>query len=209
MEMVWQYGGGMLIGLVAAVSPGPDTVLVLRSVVAGGARAGARAALGIGSALVIHALATVLLVVLIRDQAGSLALHLLQLAGAAYLAYLGVLLLRSALKRRAGPVEWDQADRATQGYFAQGFLTNLTNPKAIVFFGSIVSQFITAQDVGSGTAVLLGIVTAVPAWFLVLSYGSARYLGGLADRSRRVIDIVAGVLFLAVAGWGVVTALVR
>jgi threonine/homoserine/homoserine lactone efflux protein len=209
MEMVWQYGGGILIGLVAAVSPGPDTILVLRSVAAGGARAGSRAALGIGSALVLHALATVLLVLLLRDFAGSLALAGLQLAGAAYLVYLSAMLLRSAMKDKVGSLNAVQADRTTQRYFAQGFITNLTNPKALIFFGSIVSQFVTAQDIGSGTAVLVGIVTAVPAWFLCLSYGSAQWLGELTDRSRRLIDLVAGVLLLIVAILGAAAALVR
>lgn len=203
MDMLMQYGGGMAIGFVAAISPGPDTVLVLRSVAAGGVRAGAKAALGIGAALLFHAIVTVLVVLLVRDVAGSVALTIVQMLGAGYLGYLGVMVLHSALTREAESAESNADDTPMQCFFAQGCLTNLTNPKAIVFFGSIVSQFITAHDVGPGSALLLGIVTAVPVWFIILSYVSAHALQGVSDRTRRAIDIVAGVLFLGLASWGV------
>ncbi|MBI1830002.1 MAG: LysE family transporter [Planctomycetes bacterium] len=209
MDIILQYGGGVAIGLVAAISPGPDTVLVLRSVAAGGARAGAKAAFGIGAALFLHAFATVLLVLLLRDIVGSIALTIVQMTGAAYLGYLGILLLRSAMTRGADTADPDAGATPIQGFFTQGFITNLTNPKAIVFFGSIVSQFMTAQDVGPGGALLLGIVTAVPAWFILLSYVSAQALRDLTDRTRRTIDVIAGVLFLGLACWGVASVWLR
>jgi threonine/homoserine/homoserine lactone efflux protein len=205
MDILWQYGGGVCIGLVAAISPGPDTILVLRSVAAGGARAGARAALGIGSALVVHALVTVLLVVLLRDLAGRPILQTLQLAGALYLAYLGVTVLRASLQPAQASESAGPEAETVQKYFAQGFLTNLTNPKALVFFGSVVSQFITAQNITGGTAMLGGIVMAVPVWFIFLSYGAAQCLRGLSPRGRGLIDVTAGVLFLALAGFGVLS----
>jgi arginine exporter protein ArgO len=51
---------------------------------------------------------------------------------------------------------------------------------------------------------LSGLVIAAPIWFLLLSYGSARWLGSIMRRRRKLIDCVAGIVFLAVAVSGVV-----
>jgi threonine/homoserine/homoserine lactone efflux protein len=203
MDIALQFGGGLAIGLLAAISPGPDTVLVLRSVAAGGARAGIRAAAGIGAALLVHAVLTLGVVFTVQDVASSIVLKVMQLAGAAYLAYLGVSLIRSARHTQAADADHDGGP--IQGYFRQGLLTNLTNPKAIVFFGAIVSQFITNQNVTAGAAVLLGILTAVPAWFVALSFGSARLMGRLSTGRRQAVDLAAGILFIALAAFGVST----
>lgn len=207
MEIPLQLAGGFLIGLVAAISPGPDTVLVLRSVAVGGTRAGLRAAAGIGTALALLAACTVLLVSGVRDLAGSYALKAVQLAGAAYLAYLGFLLLRASFAVQPVSALTPEGDRPGNHYFQQGFVTNLTNPKAIVFFGSVVSQFITGRNISSGVAVLVGVVAAVLAWFFLLSYAAARVIGRLTSSRQRVVDTIAGVLFLGLACFGLATAL--
>jgi threonine efflux protein len=212
MSIFLQLGAGFLIGFVAAVVPGPDTILVLRSVAAGGGRAGARAAFGIGAALTVHAAITIAIVGTLRHVAASPVLKAIQLAGIVYLAYMGAALLRTSLVRPGDTEQVDQAGQAADHYFLQGFITNLTNPKAIIFFTSIVSQFITSRDGSSGVAVLTGVVAAVPAWFFLISYFSARVMAQLTTRSRRVVDMAAGFLFLGLAcvsgvsaflGWGV------
>jgi len=173
-------------------------------VTSGGARAGARTALGIGSALVLHALLTLLLVCFAREVTPVPALKVMQLAGALYLGYLGAGLIRSGFAHETKTLDCQNQDRAVGHYFTQGLVTNLTNPKAIVFFGSVVSQFISSRNISAGAAVLLGIITAVPAWFFLLSYGSARYLTRLSSNWRRAIDVIAAVCFLAIAGFGLV-----
>jgi threonine/homoserine/homoserine lactone efflux protein len=203
MDTLMQYGGGLVIGLVAAMSPGPDTILVLRSVMSGGTRAGVRTALGIGSALVVHAILTLVLVGLAREVATVPALKAVQLAGALYLGYLGMALASASLEGATGQLEGHDGAGAVGNYFAQGLITNLTNPKAIVFFGSVVSQFISSHNISAGAAVMLGIITAVPVWFLLLSFGSARFLTRLSSRWRRAIDLVAAMLFLVIAGGGI------
>ena len=173
MEVFMQYAGGFVIGAVAAASPGPDTVLVLRSSTAGGVRAGVRASLGIAVGLLIHAAVTLTLVLGVRQAAAGAVFPLLQVAGAAYLGWLGVRLLLSAFRARKQRPSRRRKLPAPTRFFLQGFLTNVMNPKAILFFTAVVSQFIAAQDLFGGVAALAGVVSAVPLWFIALSLFAA------------------------------------
>ena len=113
--------------------------------------------------------------------------------------------MRAALAAGKGNVQ-PNGGLVERRCFAQGFLTNLTNPKAIVFFASVVSQFLASHDVRGGVAVLGGVVLAVPLWFLMLSYLSTRALGQLSAVRRRLIDLAAGAFFLGLASYGIATA---
>jgi threonine/homoserine/homoserine lactone efflux protein len=204
MDIFLHLGGGFVLGACAAISPGPDTVLVLRSSASGGARAGIRAALGIGAGLTVHAAAAAVLIAVVSEVSGSPVLKVIQAAGAVYLAYLGYCLLRATAAHGqdvAGPHAAGPA--APTKFFCQGFLTNLTNPKAIVFFASVVSPFLAARDAGSALAVITGVVAAVPVWFIVLSVCSGRLLRHVTADHRRLIDGVSGGLFVAVAAYSI------
>ena len=179
---------------------------MLRSVAAGGTRAGSRVAFGIGAALALHAVVIAVMVGLVGQVAGSPVLKVVQLSGAAYLAYMGVTLLRGCFEASAA-ARTGEAGQLNTRYFLQGFMTNLTNPKAIVFFGSVVSQFISTRNIGGGAAVLLGVVTAVPIWFLLLSSFSARWITQLTTARRCTVDLIAAVLLLGLACFGGVAAL--
>jgi len=200
LDFILHLAAGFLIGFVAAISPGPDTVLVLRSVLVGGSGAGARAGLGIGTALTIHALIALALVGVVRDLAGSIVISVIKIAGAAYLAHIGSTLLQNATELNSDdgkPIT--DADQQKKRYFVQGFISNLTNPKAIVFFASAVGQFVSARDGASSVAVLAGVVAAAPIWFLLLSFFLAKVMWRLTARSRLIVDRVAGFLLLALS----------
>jgi threonine/homoserine/homoserine lactone efflux protein len=207
IDLMLHFLAGIVVGGLGAMSPGPDTLLVLRSVAAGGRRAGTRAALGIGLGLAVHAVLTAVLVLCLRESGGNGVLRVLQLAGAAFLAYLGVSLLRACWGAAGGDTDPGAPAPGQRRYFWQGFLTNVTNPKVVVFFISIVSPFLVASDVASALAVLAGILVAIPAWFVLLSLLATRVLGNLAPGRRRVLDLVAGLMFLALAVYGAIPAL--
>jgi threonine/homoserine/homoserine lactone efflux protein len=180
--------------------PGVDTAMVTRSALARGARAGVQTALGAASGLFVHAAAVALGVsaLLARSAAGFEALRL---CGAGYLVVLGVLTLRGA--GRAGDDR--DADRAGPGRlrlgpFAQGLLTNLTNPKAALLFLTLLPQFLSSTPSGRALPLALALAT-IPA---TCSFtGLSLYALGLGrlrpllqrPRVRRVQErIVGGVL---------------
>lgn len=227
------YAQVFLVGLLAAISPGPDFFIVLKNSLGFGRRVGAASAIGVGTALSIHATYTILgLGVLIRDA--ILLFKVIQIAGAAYLAYLGISALLASFRNRGdrlpalgGPAQVEDSPsralprridppkagavvssgvmpsaKSLRRGFRDGFLTNLLNPKAVVFFLSIFSQFIH-PDTPSWVRWVYGaeVVCAVGGWFLVLAYGiSTGVIKGLYDRGRSWVDRVFGIVLVGLAG---------
>jgi len=124
--------------LVLIAVPGQDMVLVMSRSIAQGVAAGVATATGVCSGLVLHTvLATLGLSALIRASAW---LYLgLQLGGAAYLAYIGLQLLRAPQR------QLDLAGAAVQRparLFVDGALSNICNPKIAVFYVAFLPQFV-------------------------------------------------------------------
>ncbi len=167
--------------------PGLDTAMVTRNVVARGRRAGIMTAVGTASGLFIHATAVALGVsaILLRS---ALAFDALKLCGAVYLTVLGLLALRSSWRKGAeassltAVVEARRVPRLTNPYL-QGLLTNVTNPKAAVFFLTFLPQFLT----GGGAVVPRALALAVIPVALTLVWLSlyAVLLGRFAAFLRR------------------------
>ncbi|MEU0659519.1 LysE family translocator [Streptomyces lavendulocolor] len=215
--------GFLGVVLVAYVVPGPDFLVVVRSAAEHPSK-GRAAALGAQAGLCVHMLAAAvgLSVVAARSPAVYDAIKLL---GAAYLVYLGVRAVlaahRAARERRHtdGPVtgapaepgrpaeEEGSARSRWRSGFTQGFLTNVLNPKAALFFLSILPQFVN----GSGSLTrqifflgILDVVIGVVYWFgLVLVAARLRSL--LArPKVRHRWELTTGWLFIAI-GVGVAT----
>jgi threonine/homoserine/homoserine lactone efflux protein len=125
---------------VAVVSPGPDTLLVLGNTFGGGRKRGFTTALGVCSGFLVHITAAVLGLTAIVLASATL-FTLVKLAGAAYLIYLGIQAWRSdgTLPLNAGE------QTTTLGFFTQGFLGNVLNPKVILFFMALIPQFVNAS----------------------------------------------------------------
>ncbi len=136
-------------GLLLNLTPGPDMLFVAGSSVAQGRRAGVMGALGVGAGCVLHmVLAAAGLSALLA--ASALAFEIVKWAGAAYLVWIGIGMLRrggdAAVVR---PVETDP-----RRVFWQGALTNALNPKVALFFLAFLPQFITPDAPGQPLAFL-------------------------------------------------------
>jgi threonine/homoserine/homoserine lactone efflux protein len=152
-------------GLVT-ISPGLDTALVLRTAASEGVRPAALA--GSGIALGCLAWATVVAAGLgVLLDASRLAYEILRWAGAAYLIWLGIRLLRHP--RRSVLSELPAA-RSGHAAFARGALTNLLNPKVGVFYVSFLPQFVPAGAPVGPYVMMLGLIHAFEGllWFACL-----------------------------------------
>lgn len=134
----------VISGLLLNFAPGPDSILIMTRSATQGWRAGCAAALGIGAGTCVHVLAAALgLSALLASSA--MAFTVVKWIGAAYLVYVGLTML---LARRR-PDEASAADAPKTAalplrkIFAQGFLTNVLNPKVALFFLAFVPQFIS------------------------------------------------------------------
>lgn len=197
-------------GLLLNIAPGPDSILIMTRSATQGWRAGSAAALGIGAGTCVHVLAAALgLSALLA--ASSWAFTLVKWVGAAYLVWIGLQMLL-ARRRPAGgesqpsPGVAQDATSASalplRKIFAQGFLTNVLNPKVALFFLAFVPQFIAPDAPHKALAfVVLGAIFNVNGmlWchFLALSTALAsrrlRLGGALAQWLNRAI----GALFLS------------
>jgi len=202
---VHDLGLFMLTGLVLNLTPGADTLLVVGRSAQGGWRHGAAAALGIGLGCMVHALAAALGVAALL-AASTWAFGLLKWLGAAYLTWLGLQMLRAALR---GPAEASVAAGAgpaepgsLRQSLAAGLLTNLLNPKVGLFFLAFVPQFVDAGAASPLAAfLLLGLLFNLTGvgWLLVVAALTARARGRVAPAAARALQAVGGALFVALA----------
>ena len=199
METAYCLATSFAMGWIAAMSPGPDTIVVLRSVSSDGRKAGFLCTLGIGTGVLIHAVGALLLALFVEEQAPAL-LTSLQLGGMAFLLYLGGRLLTTHHSTAGEAIE---KRSAAAGFFWQGFLTNLLNPKSLVFYLSVVTPLIRdAEGFSTPIAAIVGVTMAVPIWFLTLSVGAGSIARWLTPTTRLMIDRVAGFVFIAFAIFG-------
>jgi threonine/homoserine/homoserine lactone efflux protein len=197
----------LAISAVVIATPGPDTALTIRNALLGGRRAGLCTALGVSAGQLVWAGATSLgLVALLL--ASEPVFQALKLAGAAYLIYLGVQSLRSALRSpAAGPAAGGGAVPATPpalgGWkaFRQGVINDLANPKMAVFFASVLPQFAPQGQGMLSQLVGLGLVFATLTFAWLALYAAVLAAAGSYMRSgsrlRRAADALAGAALVA------------
>lgn len=130
-------------GLLLNIMPGPDSLLIMTRSATQGARAGCTAAWGIGAGTFVHICAAALGLSAILATSAA-AFIVVKLAGAAYILYLALGMLRSGRANDAAAAPLAVAPLPYRKIFAQGVLTNVLNPKVALFFLAFVPQFIDA-----------------------------------------------------------------
>jgi RhtB (resistance to homoserine/threonine) family protein len=198
------YGTFAAFALLLVIAPGPDFAVVVKSALAGGRRAGFRAGVGVTASNAVQGTAAALGVGALIVASQPL-FEAIRWAGVAYLVWLAVQALRSAWRgpddvAAAGPVAPERT-RAL-GRFRQGFLSNITNPKVLVFYLSVLPQFL-APGAALTDALALAYTHAVLSlvWLTVLVaalHGVRTWL--TRRRVRRGLDAVTGVVLLGFAG---------
>lgn len=131
-----------------SLTPGVDTLLVIRNTARGGIRDGIATSVAICCGLFVHATVSALGISLILLQS-AMAFNVLKLAGAAYLIWLGVQSLRAARRGRALAVDGAMHGKTSASRLQavkEGFVSNVLNPKTIVFYMAFLPQFIGPGD---------------------------------------------------------------
>lgn len=173
--MIVSLAAFVIAATLIVLLPGPDTLVVVRSILRGGRRQGALTALGnlTGLMVWVGAAALGLAAMLRTSQVGYDALRIV---GACYLLWLGVQTWRS--RGRGDPVEARRTSVLGSGYRA-GVLTNLLNPKVGVFFITFLPTFVPHGEPVGWVSLLLGAI------FVVLTAGYWVLLLGLAGKVTR------------------------
>jgi threonine/homoserine/homoserine lactone efflux protein len=199
--MQWSaYGSFLAFAIVLVLIPGPDFAVVTKNALAGGRRPGMWSGVGVACSNAVQGIAAAagLGAVIMRVQP---LFEAIKWAGVAYLLYLGAQALRAALRGQYPPLEDGVGERrpgVAFGGWRQGFLSNITNPKVLVFYLAVLPQFL-----GRGAGVLVVILFALShaalslAYLLILAASLHRLRDFLIRRPvRRSLDAVTGSVLL-------------
>ena len=175
--------GFALAAVMISVVPGPDMMFIMATGMAGGRRAGVVSALGVSVGLMVHTVAAALgLGALLR--AAPFVLDTIRWCGALFLVYLAIAAIRSA--RRHTVVESAPRQRQPlRRVFLMAMLTNLANPKVILFYLAFFPQFLDPAAPWPITAqfLVLGLLLIVIGFAVDASAGFAS--GTLSEKLRR------------------------
>lgn len=196
------FAGYIVAAALIVVSPGPDTMLILRYTLAGGRRVGFATLSGVQMGIVGHITAAVLgLSVLIISV--PLAFKIVAIAGAAYLAFIGVQAIRAGTLRIDEKSSVEALGVGHGRAIRDAIITNLLNPKVIMLFVALMPNFVAPARASVPLQLaLLGIT------LLIINIVWQTGLVLAADRLRvwlwrvsvqRVIAFITGVVFIGFA----------
>ena len=191
-----RFLAGLGVLALLTISPGQDMALVAKITLERGRRAALVTSLGICSGLLVHATASALGLSVILATSAE-AFTIVRLAGAAYLAYLGLRSLRDSFRNAVVAESAPRRRLATP--YVQGLLNNLLNPKVAIFYLTFLPQFIDPAGDVLAQSLLFAVAHAVMGivWLSAYAYVLAR-LSRLFARSgvRRWLERVTGVVLV-------------
>lgn len=193
------------IHFIALMSPGPDFALVVQNATRHGRQTGLYIALGLSVGILLHSLFSITGVSYLVHQ-HPLLYSVLQLLGGSYLLYLGISALRGVIATIKNPLS-DQPSKDSNlvisnklQAFTKGFATNILNPKALVFFVSLMSSLVPVGMSVTGKGIALVILFGLSLlWFSSLAWMlSTQRLQTRLQQAGIYIDGLCGVVFTLV-----------
>jgi len=188
------------ISILVIVTPGQDTALTIRNTLLGGRRGGIATAAGVSTGQLTWTVATSagLAALLVASEPVFIALRW---AGAAYLVFLGLQALRAAISSRPRSSQSAASPTRVGGWapYRQGVLSNLGNPKMVVFFSSLLPQFVSQGQATFANLLLLGLIfcSMTFVWLSWYAVVVAR-VGDFPrrDRIQRALEATTGLVLI-------------
>lgn len=191
-----------LVAALLTVIPGLDTVLVLRTAISRGRAPAFATATGICTGTVVWGVAAAVGASALL-AASEAAFMVLKIAGACYMAWLGIsMFIRTFKTGAAAAPDMPQAGPRTRGAWLTGVTTSLLNPKVGVFYMAMIPQFLPPDVPPLLMGILLPAVHNVEGmiWFtgiIVATQYARRWLQ--SPSAGKATDRVAGVVLVAFA----------
>ena len=192
---------GILIGVMAVglVSPGPDFVMAVRNSIQYSRRAGILTAIGFSLAVAVHVSYCLMGLATIISQS-ILLFNIFKFIGAAYLLYIGYCALRSKGFTMDDEATLEHKNTMTDlQALRSGFITNLFNPKATMFFLALFTQILN-PEMPFWTSIIFGLTCVVmtATWFsIVATILTAPIIRARFMRYSKWIDRVCGGVLIA------------
>ncbi len=200
MEYLPLFGSVLLIHLMAVISPGPDFIMALRNSLTYSRKTGIYTAVGFGLGIGVHVFYCVFGLALIISTS-ELAFNIIKYLGVAYLAYIGVMSIVSKSSNIEVGKQSHLADISPLRAIRIGFLTNVLNPKATLFFLSLFT-FVIGPNVPTTISWVLGIMMMINTtiWFsLVAIFFTQVRIRTIFNQYQNVFNTIFGILLIAIA----------
>ena len=181
-----------LVCIVGAMSPGPSLALVIRNNIIYNRLTGIMTSIGHGLGIAVYATMAVLGLGLILQTNQSLFL-LIQVLGLIFLFFLGVLFI---FQKNSGEVIDKNNDQKQINSFFQGFLIAIINPKILIWFTAIYSQFISVEANMTFNIILISTASIIDAtWYIIISliitsYGVKNFLIDKKDLIQKITGFI-------------------
>jgi threonine/homoserine/homoserine lactone efflux protein len=192
----------MFIALLLVISPGPNGLLIAKTVPTVGKSAGVANVIGFLGAFYVHGTLSVLGISVLLSQSAD-AFLVIKIIGALYLAWIGVKFLLAACKKASEKTIAKQIKANKNSsflkHFLEGFLTNALNPKVSMFYLAAFPQFI---PVGDQAIVYAFLLVSLHALINIFWFGAMILLLSQLTKStqnqffQRVLNSVTGVVFI-------------
>ncbi len=210
MDSITALGAIVLVNVIAWLTPGPNMIAVASASLEHGRKHGIATGLGLACAAFVWAVFAVLGVAVLFELFPTAVLFL-KLAGAVYLIWLGVKNLKTGLAKENDVALSVRQIRSIASSFRSGFIISMTNPKAALFFGSIMTTFIPEAAPISFLIliILLSGMLGVVLHSITATVFSTRPAMRLFASWKRRISVVIGAAFIGLGTSVAVSALRR
>lgn len=188
-----------LIALLAAISPGPDFVVVVKQAMTQSRHSAVMTSLGIGVGILVHTAYCVLGLAIVISQS-ILLFNLIKYLGASYLIYLGIKSLLSKQPHIPNSPQQKHLPYSPWQTFRVGLLTNVLNPKCTLFMLSIFTLVVRPRT-PTFIQVTYGIEIALisTAWFVFLSYGlSYPIIKSRIEKTQHIVTKLIGAVLITI-----------
>ncbi|HLD19928.1 MAG TPA: LysE family transporter [Patescibacteria group bacterium] len=204
MSFLPEFFTVIVIHLLAVMSPGPDFVLISRNSLIYSRKVGIYSAIGLALGILVHVTYSLIGIGFIISQSIVL-FSVLKLIGATYLLYIGYKCLRAQPHQEQTTLQEEKKDMHSLAAIRMGFLTNVLNPKATLFFFALFTQVINPHT-PKFVQILYGMETSIMTflWFglvaLLLSHPMIKkHFAALQHRLERVFGVILIALGIKVA----------
>ena len=185
---------------IAQLSPGPDVLLVAKSAASTSRANTLKIILGISVGVAVWVMLTLLGFSVLIQQWPWIQ-QVLMLIGGFFLAKMGYAMLKGGIANLKNSTELNGTIEAPKNYFLLGLLTNLANPKIVIYFSSVFSLALSStagMNLKPQLALIIPIQTFLVFSALMMIMSMAK-IKALYQKSGSYIDILSGIFFLIFA----------
>jgi len=193
-----------IVCLLGAMSPGPSLALIIRNSINFNRTSGIVASIAHGLGIFLYAIVTVIVLEFILRKSETI-FFVIQICGSLFLIILGFIFIFK--KNNENQIETYQIHSSS---FAQGFIIAIINPKILIWFTAIYSQFIDINATFLNKTILVltpSIIDAI--WYSLVSILVTGYgLKEILNKKKFIIQKIIGILLILIA-FSLIYSLIR